>query len=630
MMIKTHNHLKKIVTNLCIHTRLTAFIILLFSLIVSGLNFGLLTGIQNHVIHTNIIISKNVTEKVEKQIRNYINKNIENDKSLHSILEEIYLSDPLVHCVQIVNDNGDIYDTIPQQKTLLFFPIKNNSNKHFNDDILHQSYNQLVTIPLKHNINPTTIIKCPILKDDHFTDYFILLTLYYNNFNNIPIAILSITNFISIWFVTTVAILLNQVSTLRVMQKLIYGFHSIRYGYFNTIIQIEKQDNFKFLIHAFNQMAARLYIYEEKHVDQLTNEKSKLEALVSIITDGVILLDQELRFIFLNNAAYTILPFLKHGITGTYIYNNLPQSLNNKLLPNLNKMVKNHNDAIHLTHNKKITVKLEDKKERIIEFLITTILDNQKQILTGFGIIVKDITRDIELNKAKRQFISNVSHELRTPLFNIKSFLETLREYDDSLSTNEKKEFLAIANQETTRLTCLINDVLDLSCLEHAIVYRFTQIHAEDMILPVMQASQLRSQRKQVKILFQQYILNYKIYGHNPLLIQVISNLIDNSLKFTSSGGRITIKIYIIPLRIGKHKKIRIEIIDDGHGIDIRDQSNIFDRFVRIENNVHTLEGTGLGLSIVKNIIQKHNSQIQLYSEQNVGSSFWFDLYTID
>jgi two-component system sensor histidine kinase NblS len=113
------------------------------------------------------------------------------------------------------------------------------------------------------------------------------------------------------------------------------------------------------------------------------------------------------------------------------------------------------------------------------------------------------------------------------------------------------------------------------------------------------------------------------------LLLQVLTNLVGNALKFTQQGGKVAIRAYKMKQRIGDRltsPQVRIEISDTGIGIDPEDQAAIFDRFFRVENRVHTLEGTGLGLSIVKNIMDKHHAKINLVSEVGVGTTFWFDL----
>jgi two-component system sensor histidine kinase NblS len=266
-----------------------------------------------------------------------------------------------------------------------------------------------------------------------------------------------------------------------------------------------------------------------------------------------------------------------------------------------------------------------------------------RESLKGIAMTVQDITREVELNEAKSQFISNVSHELRTPLFNIKSFIETLHEYGEDLSEEERQEFLETANRETDRLTRLVNDVLDLSRLESCRVYHFEAVDILQPVEQTLRTYQLNAKDKNIELI-QDVAPNLPpVVANYDLLLQVFANLVGNSLKFTESGGRIAIRAYSIDPEEEESKgnpqcsivnapsqqnslMVRIEIGDTGIGIDTEDREAIFDRFFRVENRVHTLEGTGLGLSIVKNIIEKHHTQVHLVSEVGVGTTFWFDL----
>ena len=233
----------------------------------------------------------------------------------------------------------------------------------------------------------------------------------------------------------------------------------------------------------------------------------------------------------------------------------------------------------------------------------------------------------MELNEAKSQFISNVSHELRTPLFNIKSFIETLSEYGEDLTEIQKKEFLETANYETDRLTRLVNDVLDLSRLESSHSYNLCEVDLTQPIEQTLRTCQLNAKDRDIKLKKDIEVNLPFVIGHYDLLLQVFTNLVGNALKFTKSGGTVTIKAYkVVDGENSPIDRVRIEVRDTGIGIAPEDKEAIFERFFRVENRVHTLEGTGLGLSIVKNIIDKHNSQVFIESEVGVGTTFWFDL----
>ena len=296
---------------------------------------------------------------------------------------------------------------------------------------------------------------------------------------------------------------------------------------------------------------------------------------------------------------------------------------------------------------------LSEPTSRTVRILLTTVLDRDRENIKGIAMTVQDITREVELNEAKSQFISNVSHELRTPLFNIKSFIETLHEYGEDLGEKERCEFLETANRETDRLTRLVNDVLDLSRLESCRIYHLSALDIAQPIEQTLRTYQLNAKDKGIELRQEIETDLPAVLGHYDLLLQVFANLVGNSLKFTESGGQVIIRAYLLqpptperpthatPTESNAHldsnptgsakpypkpKFVRVEVSDTGIGIDAEDREAIFDRFFRVENRVHTLEGTGLGLSIVRNIIEKHHSTVHLISEVGVGTTFWFDL----
>jgi two-component system, OmpR family, sensor histidine kinase NblS len=222
-------------------------------------------------------------------------------------------------------------------------------------------------------------------------------------------------------------------------------------------------------------------------------------------------------------------------------------------------------------------------------------------------------------------------------LFNIKSFIETLHDYGDELSEQDQKDFLATANNETDRLTRLVNDVLDLSRLESNRSYQFDAVDLGQAIDQTLRSYRLNAKDKGIDISAEVEERLPMVYGNYDLLLQVLANLVGNAMKFTTAGDRVVLRAYQIdptPAEERSHQgiqcitqpKVRLEVSDTGIGIAPEDQTAIFDRFFRVENRVHTLEGTGLGLSIVRNIVDRHRSKVQLVSEDGVGTTFWIDL----
>jgi two-component system, OmpR family, sensor histidine kinase NblS len=428
--------------------------------------------------------------------------------------------------------------------------------------------------------------------------------------------------FISIWILVILGGVINALTITRPIKELLQGVKSITSGNFKQRILLPFGGELGELITSFNEMAERLERYEEQNIEELTAEKVKLETLVSTIADGAVLLDPDMRIILVNPAAQQLFGWEAHHVVGDNALSCLPAQVCSQLTRPLFQTTAGELDG------GEFQISLTEPNPRTLRILLTQVLDPSQERPKGVAITVQDVTREVELNEAKSQFISNVSHELRTPLFNIKSFIETLQEYGDNLSSDEQHEFLDIANRETDRLTRLVNDVLDLSRLESGKAYYFEAVDLSQTVEQVLRTYQLNARDKGIELLQELESDLPTVWGNYDLLLQVFANLVGNALKFTLNQGQVVIRAYGIPNELPslQPEYVRVEVSDTGIGIAPEDQAAIFDRFFRVENRVHTLEGTGLGLSIVQNIIQKHHASIHLKSEVGEGTTFWFDL----
>ena len=450
----------------------------------------------------------------------------------------------------------------------------------------------------------------------------------------------TIAVFISIWVMVILGAVFNALTITQPIKELLLGVKNIAAGNFKQRITLPFGGELGELIVNFNEMAERLERYEAQNIEELTAEKAKLDTLVSTIADGAMLVDTNLQLLLVNPTARRLFAWENKPIIGQNLLENLPPEITAQLTQPLRELATDQplqflgvpapTEKHYAPEEFRITV--TQPVQRTIRLMLTQVFDQTRENLRGIVMTVQDITREVELNEAKSQFISNVSHELRTPLFNIKSFIETLSEFGEDLTEVERREFLETANNETDRLSRLVNDVLDLSRLESSRIYQLEAVDLHQLIEQSLRTYQLNAKDKQL-VLEQGVNDNLPLaLGNYDLLLQVTTNLIGNALKFTPAGGKIMIRAYpLSPHPEGEGNQdesglVRVEISDTGIGIDPEDQAAIFDRFYRVENRVHTLEGTGLGLSIVKNIIDKHQSQIHLVSEVGIGTTFWFDL----
>lgn len=442
----------------------------------------------------------------------------------------------------------------------------------------------------------------------------------------------TIAVFISIWVMVILGAVGNALTITKPIKELLVGVRNIAAGNFKQRIEMPLGVELRELVSSFNDMAERLERYEEQNIEELTAEKAKLETLVSTIADGAVLIDTNFQVMLVNPTARRIFGWEEEDIVGKNVLYHLPDVVAMELTRPLYQMAtaeKQTETERESREGEEFRITLSKPVSRTVRILLSKVLNQYRENIKGIAITVQDITREVELNQAKSNFISNVSHELRTPLFNIKSFIETLHDYGEELSEAERKEFLDTANRETDRLTRLVNDVLDLSRLESCRIY---QLEPFDIVRPIEQTLrtyQLNARDQTIELAQEIEPDLPPVMGHYDLLLQVLANLVGNSLKFTEPGGRVVIRAYQLEPELNPQEgkgRVRIEISDTGIGIAPEDQQAIFDRFFRVENRVHTLEGTGLGLSIVRNIIERHHSRVHLVSEVGVGTTFWFDL----
>jgi two-component system sensor histidine kinase NblS len=437
----------------------------------------------------------------------------------------------------------------------------------------------------------------------------------------------TIAVFITIWVMVILAGVINALTITKPIKELLVGVKQIAAGNFKQRIDLPLGGELGELILSFNDMAQRLESYDEQNIEEMTAEKAKLETLVSTIADGAVLIDNNMQVILVNPTARRIFGWEGVDVVGSNVLYHLPSAVQMEITRPLYEM------AAGECESAEFRIHLSQPTKRTTRILLTTVLNLQRESIKGIAMTVQDITREVELNEAKSQFISNVSHELRTPLFNIKTYIETLHDYGEDLGLEERQEFLQTVNHETDRLTRLVNDVLDLSKLESGRNYHLDGVDLSQAIEQTLRTYQLNAKDKGIELLPEIPPNLPLVMGNYDLLLQVFGNLIGNALKFTEAGGRVVIRTYLLDTKPNSQNQlpqVRIEIADTGIGIALEDQEAIFDRFFRVENRVHTLEGTGLGLSIVRNIVERHHSQVHLVSEVGVGTTFWFDLAVFD
>jgi len=225
-----------------------------------------------------------------------------------------------------------------------------------------------------------------------------------------------------------------------------------------------------------------------------------------------------------------------------------------------------------------------------------------------------------ELSQAKTEFVSAVSHELRTPMTSIKGYVDLLLLGAAGEITPAQSEFLQVIQHNTTRLADLVNDLLDISRIEAGRLHlRLQPLDLSDVIEEALSGVARRIEEKGLTLERQISGELPAIIGDRARLLQVISNLVDNAVKYTPDGGKITVTAHH-----DKDALLEVRVADTGIGISEKDQARLFEKFFRADHPlVREVAGTGLGLAITKGIVEMHGGRIWVESQLGQGSTFY-------
>ncbi|MBL6793712.1 MAG: HAMP domain-containing protein [Synechococcus sp. BS307-5m-G36] len=621
-----------------LQTKLLAMATLVVSLMMTGITFVALAGIQRDAAMNDtryardlgLLLAGNVTELVADG----------QDRELANVAEKFWRSSRSVRYIFFADPDGVIYLGIPISAT----PngedgeLRLNRRLELPDELRRRPQNPLV----RQHLTPQGTVNdvfVPLIRNG---TYYGVLGLGVNP-NETALASAALTRevtvavFISIWVLVILGAVFNALTITRPVKELLRGVRSVASGDFQARVELPMGGELGELLTGFNAMASQLEAYDEANIEELTAAQVKQQSLIATMADGAILLDATGRIVLANPTSRRLFRWEGRSLEGQELVEELPQLLSIEVHSALDALLFNSSDGEDLRCS-------IDDPARTLRIVMQAVRDASGESLKGIAVTIQDLTREVELNAAQSRFISNVSHELRTPLFNIKSYVETLHDLGDQLTEEEKKEFLGVANDETDRLTRLVNDVLDLSRLESGRTVQFEKMNLRPAMEQTLRTYRLNADDKSVELELDVSPDLPDVLGNWDLLLQVFDNLVGNALKFSRPGGLLSMRAYAWPdtCRVeapistmtegptcaltSPLPRLRVEIADTGYGISAQDQERIFDRFYRVENAVHTEVGTGLGLSIVRGILEKHGAQVFMVSELDVGTTFWFEL----
>jgi len=324
-------------------------------------------------------------------------------------------------------------------------------------------------------------------------------------------------------------------------------------------------------------------------------ERTKLEAIIANIQDGVIVMDERHEVLFVNRAIRDIFNMDGSEISGKSVYDVISNSdLKSLLSRALDGPLKYHE------------INFDDG--RVFNAQYTPIPR------IGAAVTMQDITYIKEMDRLKSDFIHTLSHDLRSPLTAILGYTELI-ERTGPLNENQE-EFLHRLQGSVQHITTLVNDLLDLGRLEAGFDTRREAVQLESVLKYALDMFDTQITKKNIKLTTDIAMKLYPLRA-NPIRIrQMLDNLLGNAIKYTPDGGDVGVSISM------QDHQIILKIKDTGPGIPADEQNDIFEKFYRATTAPTGVEGSGLGLAIVKSIVTSHQGRVWVESNVGKGSAF--------
>ncbi|UXH44597.1 cell wall metabolism sensor histidine kinase WalK [Rossellomorea vietnamensis] len=385
------------------------------------------------------------------------------------------------------------------------------------------------------------------------------------------------------------------------LRKMREAAFEVAKGKFDTKVPILTKDEIGELATGFNQMGRQLKF----HINALSQEKEQLSSILSSMADGVITFNRDGTILITNPPADR---FLQH-----WYYEQSEEG--EEAIPT----------TVRELLQSVVVTEMEQTDELSLQgrsyVVIVSPLYNNNTI-RGAVAVVRDMTEERRLDKLRKDFIANVSHELRTPISMLQGYSEAIVD-DIAGSEEEKKEIARIIYDESLRMGRLVNDLLDLARMEAGHITLNKDVIG---VVPFTERVTNKfiglAKEKKVSIYFESDVeLNKEISIDPDRIEQVLTNLIDNALRHTPTGGEVTVSL------TEKKGGFLFHVRDTGSGIPEEDLPFVFERFYKADKaRTRGKSGTGLGLAIAKNIIESHKGHIQVQSKVDQGTTFTFFL----
>ncbi len=387
------------------------------------------------------------------------------------------------------------------------------------------------------------------------------------------------------------------------IERLTEGAEEVAAGDFSQKIEVDSRDEIGVLTATFNDMAHQL----ESTLQEVENERNKLDTLFLHMTDGVVAFSREGHIIQSNPAAEEklgrALP-IGGGVDYDALFGDIA-SIEEVLEPGSQGYV----------------AASREQGERSLELLLAP-FDKDHQ--AGVLVVIHDVTEQHRTEEMRKEFVANVSHELRTPLTNIHSYAETLVDSAGALPQDTEQGFLNVILSESERMAHIVQDLLTLSRFDSGkSELNLTRFSFADAIEAMTSANLLEAQRHGHTLTTLLEPGLPQITADRERITQVMMNIVSNAIKYTPDGGQIQVSAGME----GKDK-VWLEVADNGIGIPSQaDRERIFERFYRVDKaRSRESGGTGLGLSIAKEIVDQHHGDIRIVEKETPGLTIRVEL----
>jgi len=346
--------------------------------------------------------------------------------------------------------------------------------------------------------------------------------------------------------------------------------------------------------------------------ERAEEERDRTLAIITSFTDGLLVFDYANNLTLINPQAESFLRTERKKIVGKSV-------LELTQVPEFEALINLLGREIRTVFRKE----LELRDKLVVEVSTIPLVREEKSL--GKILILHDITRERAIEKMKTEFVSIAAHQLRTPLSAIKWTLRMLLDGDLGSITESQKEFIEKTYKSNERMISLINDLLNVTRIEEGrYLYKPILTNIEPILEFVVRSYKEVAETKNLKLDFRKPIRKVPMIMADVEKIRLaIQNILDNSMRYTRSGGWVTVSLE----HDKKEHKIKISVKDSGVGIPKDQQERVFAKFFRGANVMRMeTEGSGLGLFITKNIIEAHGGKIWFESETGKGTTFYITL----